>query len=60
MTKKESNKFDDWFADVFPEYVAGKSFLEPYYSIAQTAYCKGWGDGAVDALNRLAQGEERK
>lgn len=56
MAKKE---FDKWFMDTFPEYVSGKIFLEPYYSIAQIAYDKGWGDGAVDALNRLAQGDQK-
>lgn len=55
MTEKEFD-FDEWFADRFPKYVYGKSFLEPYYSIAQIAYDKGFEDGTADAVNRLAKG----
>ncbi len=33
--------FDDWFKDMFPEYVLGMMPLEPYYGIAQIAYEQG-------------------
>lgn len=61
--KNGVNKFDDWFADSFPEYVYshGKRFLDPYYSIAQTAYDKGLEDGAVDNIDSVhAKGKKKR